>query len=185
MKGGEAREDSVPSGAASFQETVARLQPDHRTFRLVVKGRSPFMKAIYYGAGMFLWCPTFLTSYTTTILTWVYMPEDLLNTEEGYTVLRHEEVHIKDCLRTGVLPFVVSYLFLLPSVLTSRAYWELRAYRVTMQVEHELTGQISLDTVHFIAQRFVSSDYFWMFPFRKTITKKLMKIRQQLLSEDQ
>jgi hypothetical protein len=164
-----------------FRETIARLRAEHRTFRLVVKDRSPLMKAIYYGLLMFLWCPRFMEDYTTTLISWVYMPAHLFDTRQGYQVLRHEEVHIRDCLRTGVFPFVISYLFVLPAVVTLRAYWELRAYRESMRVKLELDGTIPESTVEWIAGRFTSSDYLWMCPFPNFIRRRLRSCRDELL----
>ena len=78
---------------------------------------------------------------------WVFMPEELIGTDEGYRVLRHELVHVRDAWRTGLLPFAFSYLFLLPAGLTLRAFWELRAYTETMRVEFEETGTIADSTL--------------------------------------
>lgn len=166
-----------------FFELAEDLGRRYRTFRLIPKETSWFMKAIYYGLGMFLWCPTFMTDYTTTIVTWIYMPKNLIGSSAGYEVLRHEAVHVSDCIRTGVLPFVLSYILLLPSVLTLRAYWELRGYRETMRVECERTGDISDETMTWIAKRFTGSDYLWMLPFPKIVRRLLERNRSRILAE--
>ena len=167
----------------SFRKIVAALGRTYRTFRLIPKDRSPFMKFLYYAALMFLWCPTFLTDYTTVILARVYMPPDLIDTRAGYRVLPHERVHIRDCFRWGILPFMISYLFLLPTVLTLRALWEMRAYTETMRVDLELDGEITDETLDHIQRQFTSSAYFWMFPFSKFIRRKLEAARTRLERE--
>jgi hypothetical protein len=172
---------SSTKGPAAFRDTVARLKRTHRTFRLVEKHRSPLMKTIYWGLLMFWWCPRFMESYTTTLISWVYMPADLFDTWEGYKILRHEQVHIRDCLHTGIIPFVLSYLFFLPTVFTLRAWWEFRAYRETMKVEKELTGTIAESTVTWITARFTSSEYLWMCPFPAFVRARLHRCRRNLL----
>jgi len=166
-----------------FCEFIEGLERRHKTFRLVPKEQSWLMKAIYYGLGMFWWCPTFMSEYTTTIVTWIYMPKGLIDTSDGYEVLRHEAVHISDCVRSGILPFVLSYVLLLPSIVTMRAYWELRGYRETMRVEWERTGDISDDTIIWIAKRFTGSDYLWMLPFPRLVRHLLERSRSRILDE--
>jgi len=140
------------------------------------------MKALFAVLGMRWWNPRFMEDYTTVLITRVYMPRRLIGTEDGYEVLRHEAVHIRDCLATGVLPFVLSYVFLLPSVLTFRAFWEYRGYRETMKVELERNGTISDETLEWIVRRFTGPDYLWMFPFPKLIRRLLRRTRARLLS---
>lgn len=163
-----------------FDELTAELGRRYRTFRLIPKEASVFMKVLYYGALMFLWCPGFMDEYTTTILSRVYMPRSLIGTRQGYAVLRHEKVHIEDCFRWGVVPFVVSYLLLLPAVLTLRAYWEMRAYRETLRAELELDGAVSEASLERIGRQFSSSAYFWMFPFPGTVRRWLLRTKTSL-----
>ena len=155
-----------------FDHIVEELEREFSTFRLVSKHRSLLMKLIYHGLGMRWWCPEFLTRYTTVIVSVVYMPVELMHTDEGYRVLRHERVHMRDCWRTGVLPFALSYLFMLPAVFTLRAHWEMRGYTETMRVELEETGAISDETLDYIEEQFTGPAYFWMCPFSGTDQKQ-------------
>jgi hypothetical protein len=166
-----------------FEGIKAELEKRYRTFRLIPKEESGFMKALYYGALMFLWCPGFMTDYTTVIIARVYMPRSLIGTEAGYLTLRHERVHIEDCFRWGVLPFVLSYLFVLPTVLSLRAHWEMRAYRETLRAEMEMYGEVSDARLEQIRRQFTSSAYFWMFPFPKTVHGVLTRARAALEKE--
>jgi hypothetical protein len=165
---------------SGFDDMVSALKREFRTFRLVPKDRSPLMKVLYYTLGMFLWCPDFLTSYTTVLLTRVYMPPGLIGTHAGVRVLRHERVHMRDCFRTGVLPFALTYLFLLPAVLTLRSVWEMRAYAETMRVEHEETGAVSEATLSHIERQFTSSAYFWMCPFPCLVRRWVRRVRDRI-----
>ena len=51
-----------------FETIKAELEKRYRTFRLIPKEESAFMKTLYYGALMFLWCPEFMADYTTVII---------------------------------------------------------------------------------------------------------------------
>jgi hypothetical protein len=165
-----------------FDEIVGELRREFRTFRLVPKERSPLMRVLYRALLMPLWCPDFMGSYTTVLVSWVYMPEHLIGSDQGYGVLRHERVHMRDCFRTGVLPFAVSYLFLLPSVLTLRAVWEMRGYAETMRVELEQEGQISDALLAHIARQFTSSNYLWMCPFPGLVDRWVRRTRDRVLA---
>jgi len=170
--------------SARFEQIVADLRREFRTFRLVPKDRSLLMRVIYHGLGMRLWCPDFMTHYTTVIISVVYMPADLLGTDAGYRTLRHERVHMRDCWNTGVLPFALSYLLLLPAVFTLRALWEYRGYTETMRVELEETGGIADETLEYIAEQFVGPAYFWMCPFPGFVRRRLERTRARLLAGD-
>jgi hypothetical protein len=160
------------------------MRREFPTFRLVRKERSPLMWALYYGLLMFLWCPRFMTSYTTVIITRVYMPGGLIGTRAAYGTLRHERVHMRDCVRSGVVPFVVSYLFLLPAVLTLRAVWEMRGYAESMRVERERRGAVSDETVAHVARQLTGSSYLWMFPFPRAARRWAERVRDRVMSEE-
>lgn len=169
--------------SARFEALCRELAAEFRGFRLVPKDESALMRALYRLTGMRLWNPRFLESYTTVLVYRVYMPRDLIGTEEGYRTLRHERVHMRDARRTAVMLFVFSYLFLLPAVLTMRSYWEFRGYVETMRVELEDTGAISDGTIEHIARRFTGSDYLFMCPFPGFIRRRLRRVRARLLAE--
>ena len=166
-----------------FHAFTRELWAEFPGFRLVVKEASPLMRCLYWLLVMPLWNRRFLTHYTTVLRYRVYMPQALIGTDAGYRTLRHERVHMRDARRTGFLPFAVSYLFLLPTVLTLRSYWELRGYVETMRVELEETGSIPDESIEFIAARFTGSDYLFMCPFPGLIRRRLRAARARLLAE--
>jgi len=168
---------------ARFDALCREIAAEFPGFRVIPKEGSPLMRAIYQALGMRLWNRDFLTGYTTVILYRVYMPRALIGTDAGFRALRHERVHMRDARRTAVVPFVVSYLLLLPAVFTARAFWEFRAYVETMRVEIEETGDVSDDTLEHIARRFTGSDYLFMCPFPRFIRGRLRRARERLRDE--
>jgi hypothetical protein len=166
-----------------FQAFARDLAREFPGFRVVTKEDSLLMRTLYWLLAMPLWNRVFLTHYTTVLVYRVYMPRALIGTDAGYRTLRHERVHMRDARRTGILPFAISYLFLLPTVLTLRAYWELRAYVETLRVELEETGAIPDESLERIATRFTGSDYFFMCPFPRFIRGQLAAARARLLEE--
>ena len=163
-----------PTGAESspeFDRMLQQLRREFRTFRLVPKHRSGLMRLIYRALLMRLWCPEFMTRYTTVLLSSVYMPQDLIGTAAGARTLRHERVHMRDCWRTGVLPFALSYVLLLPAGLTLRSVWEMRGYAETMRAEAERSGEVSPELRRHVVQQFVGPAYLWMCPFPRLVTR--------------
>src|SRR3990167_4415841 len=148
-------------------------------FRVVAKSRSRLMQWIYYGLGMSLWNPRFITSFVTTIGKTVYMPVDLISSADGYRILRHERIHILQSLRWPIL-YQLSYVIPLP-FLNGRWWWELEAYTETMRVWHEDTGEVPNWLIDNIADYFVGPAYFFMFPARFLILRMLKSRRNALL----
>ena len=171
-----------PAHAARFDAIVDELRQEFSSFRLRPKERSLLMRAIYHGLGMRWWCPDFMSHYTTVIISVIYMPQQLIGTDEAYRTLRHERVHMRDCWRSGVLPFVLSYLLLLPVGLTLRSVWEMRGYAETMRVEFEEQGHVRDDTLAYIEQQFTGSAYFWMCPFPRLVRRWLQRVRERVES---
>ena len=167
-----------------FHRLSRELRREFGTYRLVPKERSPLMRLLYRLLLMPLWCPDFISGYTTVLITRVYMPEDLIGTTAGWRSLRHERVHMRDCVRSGVVPFAVSYLLLLPTVLTLRSVWEMRGYAETMRVELESTGVVSDETLRHIERQFTGPAYLWMCPFPGLVRRWLERVRRRVIAEN-
>ncbi len=123
--------------------------------------------------------PEFLDRYATTIGFTIYMGIDLVGTESGYEVLRHEAVHVAQYARWRWL-FTLSYLFALPVVFTMRAHWEFEAYAETIKVRQEERHVVSDKYLEWIADQFTGSAYLWMCPFRGYVMKRLRKMRESV-----
>lgn len=97
-----------------------------------------------------------------------------------FVVVYHEVKHLLDMKKYPVW-FVVSYILLLPILLTMRAFWEVRGYTASMLAVFKITGTVRKEMPPYLANHFVGSMYFFMFPFRETITKILEARRQRIL----
>lgn len=164
-----------------FDLLVSELENDYKTFKIIPKDKSILMKIVYYTLFMFFWNKSFMEDYTTTIISRVYMPQNIIGTDKGWMVLRHEKVHIDDAWRWCIVPFVVSYLFMLPAGLTIRAIWEKRAYYESLVAYYELYGQIPDSLLDSIEEQFTSSMYLWMLPFKKHIREWLREAKMAII----
>jgi hypothetical protein len=74
----------------------------------------------------------------------------------------------------GLYLFAICYLFVpLPVVFTWRAQFEMEAYQETLQATAEYHGTPTIKTEAFkerILSQFLSSAYFWMWPFRRSLS---------------
>lgn len=151
---------------------VSDMEKEFPGFKVVDKETSPLMKAVFYVSLMFLWNKVFMTDYTTVMFGKVYTQKELIGTERMYRVLLHERQHLRDAKKYPIL-FELSYLLLLPSVFTLRAWWEYRAFKETIKSLADAQGnKIYSWQVDSIVDKFTSSHYLWMFPFRKYLTNK-------------
>ena len=140
----------------------------------------------------------FMTGYVTTWYPHIYVPK-LPWREKNYApaiaTLAHEWVHLHDRQRLGwlfnflyIMPqcffifgllafwnpwFLLFFLFLLPIPSPGRAWAEFRGYRMSIAVYYWISGQ-KVD-LKWIVDQFVSSNYYFMWPFRGWLMKKFQK----------
>ncbi|HAA53713.1 MAG TPA: hypothetical protein DCE42_03110 [Myxococcales bacterium] len=151
-------------------------------FAICYKDESTLQKWI----GALLWPinKRYMTAYTTVMFGKIYFPSRetvaLWPKAQMYATLRHEFVHLMDAKRFP-LWFEISYLLFFPAVLTMRAYWEYRGYVQNLLVEYERTNAISEETITWIVECFVRSEYGWMYPFRQHLTNILQRTKQRIL----
>lgn len=152
-----------------------------------VKEDSRFMKLLFSVLLMQFWNPKFMSSYTNVLSTpwshYIFMPRELHDTDSGYRVLRHELVHAHDCSGWRWPLYVVSYC-ILPIGPSFRAFWELRAYRESMEAFYEEFGELPDWYLKFIANEFTGPTYLYMFPFPKTIMQILDQYRIKILGNN-
>lgn len=165
---------------SKFYVFASKLKVLYPKFGVAVKENSKLMKFLFLFIGIFN--KSWMSNFTMTIGYTVYMPKALVGSDAGYRVLRHEAMHIADYHKWKIL-FGLSYLLLLPTVLTFRAYWEFRGYRESMVVEAEDFGYISDSTIDVITEQFTSLNYVWMCPFKSYIKGKLEKARAEIMSK--
>lgn len=159
---------------------LAKLAMEFPKFKLVYKESSWLMRFI----GLFLRVitfgkmPNFMTMFITTIGFVVYVPADwsVYTPTQRIIVLRHERVHMQQRVKYGMLLYSFLYLlFPLPGGLAYfRAKFEMEAYAETLLAMCELhvSGAGIVQTRSFkeaTLAHFLGPEYFWMWPFRKTI----------------
>lgn len=166
---------------AALEADLARALP---RFAVRYKDESALQRLI--GRLLRPFCPTYLTGYTTAMFGRVYFPSRAWRATVGpgtvYRILRHEAVHLRDARRFPLV-FHFTYLFCLPAGLTARAYWEWRAYRETLRVEAELTGEIPDALLDHVQARFTGPDYLFMCPFPRFVRRRLERARARILAE--
>jgi hypothetical protein len=157
-------------------EALAGLGP----LRLAVLEKNRFARAVDvlgrpFGLGLtgfdaFTWAGT------------VFLAERLFGTRTGYLILRHEAVHLVDQRRVGLVPFILSYLLLLPAGLTLRALWEWRAYRETLRAYFERGAEPARRRAAGIRRQFTGKTYLFMWPFgglvRRWIERELARLER-------
>jgi len=96
---------------------------------------------------------------------------------ERYVIICHERLHLRQIRKCGFGNFTIGkpifsllYLFLpLPIFFTFRGFWfEKEAYQESTRLLKENKMNYNLDD---FVKQFTGPNYFWMFPFKKTVTK--------------
>jgi hypothetical protein len=65
-----------------------------------------------------------------------------------------------------------------------RARWEFQAFRISVAVQYWTNAIVDDSYLEKLADHFTTSDYFWMWPFRKRVLKKLRAFRDEVVSGD-
>jgi hypothetical protein len=148
----------------------------------------------------------FLTRYITTLYPRIYVPSLPWNPNKPVSriaTLAHEYVHMYDRRRLGWIfnilylsPqifslltigafwnmwWLLALLFLLPLPSPGRTWLEFRGYRMTAAVQWWLTGN-EVNTV-WIEQQFTGSAYYWMFPFKRFMERRIVKAIENIKSD--
>jgi len=162
------------------EELLASIRAEFPTFRIRPKAGNAFSGLI----DIALKCVTlgsmrrYLTHYHTVIGNTLYVCAAWHGMSDVARVilLRHERVHLRQRQRYGFALFAFLYLvpFLPLGLAYGRARLEWEAYRETLRATAELDGIEAVRRGPLreeIVRRFVSADYGWMWPFRKSIGK--------------
>ena len=177
-----------------YHKLVFYIKKQIPDFRLRSKKDSTLMQLL---AVVLFFNKDFSDRYVTTLYPQVYVP-DLpwdRSVESRISILAHEYVHLKDRKRMGWLfnllylsPqifslfalgafwntwWLLALLFLLPLPSPGRAWLELRAYKMSIAVHWCLTGRRT--NLFWIQNQFIKSNYYWMFPFKKTLERHILE----------
>lgn len=168
-------------------------------FRLRSKKDSTLMQLL---AVALFFNKDFSDRYVTTIYPEVYVPDLPWSrpTESRISILAHEYIHLKDRKKMGWLfnilylsPqifsllalgafwntwWLMALLFLLPIPSPGRAWLELRAYKMSIAIHWKLTGRRM--NLFWIQRQFTKSNYYWMFPFKGMIEKRILKAAEDV-----
>jgi len=183
-----------------------RLCEDKWGVRIVEKKTSRFMQVL---AKILFFNKNFLNGYITTIGTTVYWPRaDDLNSGD-FSTLFHEAQHAYDYKKfppwfvlsylspqilsllsllsfmalTGEylwLAFILSIAFIAPLPSIFRTHWEMRGMSCGMAYKQWTVGKIHESTVQFGIDRFCGPDYYYMWPFKGSMKRKIARAEQMI-----
>lgn len=156
----------------NLDQLNASILAEFPTFSVQYKADSTFMKIlnVLLTIVTFGQMKGFMTTFTTTIGTTVYVPStwDTSNTADKCTLLRHERIHMRQAKRMGRWKFSLTYIFWpLPLGLAKgRASLEMEAYTETMRAWNDYGANIlqagyRADMIGY----FTTGAYGWMWPF--------------------
>lgn len=193
----------------SFKEIVKSSQKYFPDLKIEYKDKSLLMKII---AKILFFNKKFMTNYVTTIGSTIYYPNEFFVNSRSLSsiiILLHELVHISDSNKISKPVF--SFLYLFPQILTLlfipflfinfkisllcllfvlpipaifRAYFEMRAYFVSLYCLKHIGDKLKFN-VHFEKEasffmaQFKGPYYYFMWPFNidKQFNKAIVKIK--------
>jgi len=153
---------------------------------------------------------SFMTTYSTTIGKTVYFPSKKWLSEDpdrAARVLAHEIVHLADAKRFGFGGFLFSALYLAPQIFALlallsiwfsgwwllsllfllpwpayyRMFFEMRGYAMSDAVAYKRYGDVLSND--FLSKQFMTSSYYFMWPFRKSIDSYLTMMHKHTKDE--
>lgn len=178
--------------------------------KIVEKSDSLLMKAV---ALLLFFNKRFMTDYITTIGTTIYWPGASSLSGRNFKTLFHEAQHAYDYKAfppwfilsylspqslsvlsffallafTGDLMWLWSLCWLImlapiPSVM--RSYWEMRGYSCGLASDIWLKGEISEQSKDRIKKNFTSADYYYMWPFTRSMERRIEKAERKIRADD-
>ena len=163
-----------------YENVIKEVQAEFPAFSVVSKQKSNFMKAINVALKIITFgkMKTFMTTFTTTIGPTMYVPETWLTRfpSDRIITVRHERVHLRQSKKYGNILFSLMYMFLpLPIFFAYfRMKFEQEAYEETLRAYYACYGMPALLSFHLrsnILEHFTSAEYFWMWPWKKSLNR--------------
>lgn len=154
------------------------VKAEFSDFRVLNKSDSWLMKTIDIALKVITFgqMKKFMTGFITTMGSTVYVPDGWSSkpVESRMGVLRHERVHMRQARRHGRFLFSAMYLLLpLPAVFAScRRKFEQEAYEESLRALQEYYGDAVLKNPGIrtaMIEHFTSAEYFWTWPWKKSI----------------
>ena len=160
-----------------YDSLLLVIKKEFPDFKILKKSDSKLMKVI----DMFLKVVTlgkmrsFMTNYTTTLGNTIYTSSEWDNRSvtTQISTLRHERVHMRQAKKHGKFLYSLMYI-LLPfpvGFALCRARFEMEAYEETLRTMYRFYGPAVLTkaTKETILGYFMGPDYFWMWPWKKSL----------------
>lgn len=161
-----------------LDQLTAEIRKEFPDFNIVRKRDSTLMKVIsvFLAIITFGLMRVFMTGFYTTLGDTIYVPDgwDTASEQSKCATLRHERVHMRQARKYTRFLFSFSYVFVfLPGGLSFfRMKFEKEAYEETIRAWYEYGGAVVIQNYAFredMIKHFVTSQYVWMWPFRKNI----------------
>lgn len=171
---------SVRYAARMLDQLIEETKREFPDFKIVRKSDSTLMKAInvFLLIVTFGMQRTFMTAFTTTLGTTVYITDawDTWGEITRVMLLRHERVHMRQARRYTRPLFSLLYLFVFFPIGLAyfRMKFEKEAYEETIAAAIEYRGKAAVVDDDFrekIIGHFTSAEYVWMWPFRKGLER--------------
>lgn len=136
-----------------------------KDYWIVNKSESRFMRFL---SRLLFFNKAFMTGYVTTIGRTIYCPDGQISDATRL----HELQHVADYRKYGPW-FVLSYLLLLPLGITMRAFWERRAYAITIREVMKSNEDYarSPEFKEHLVRCFTGPDYLYMDLRRKSVER--------------
>ena len=161
--------DHIQAAKKEFPDFAIKEKSKSTLMRVI----NVFLRVITFGQ-----MKTFMSSFTTTLGETIYTPEKWSSIPEAsrVRVLLHELVHMRQKKRYTFVLFAYLYLFFpFPVGLAYfRMKFEREAYEVSMRDVAESHGIKALKEPRYreaMISHFTSAQYFWMWPFRRSIER--------------
>lgn len=188
----------------------AAIKADIPKYKLIYKRDSSFMKLLDKFVKIFN--GEFMTRYTTTIYPNIYAPEKRARSVTFWKTKAHEWVHlvkakkytsfINSCFYMfpqslaplalvsvgaiwGSMWFLLNFGWLLclaPIPAYFRMKEEMEAYAMSMACNYWRYGSIQQSQMEWLEDHFTSGDYYFMWPFKKNVEKRLETLAAEVIS---
>jgi hypothetical protein len=170
-----------------YDKVLSEVVEEFPSFKVHHKDGSLLMRCL---AKLLFFNGGFMGEFITTIGNSMWIPrgwEEQDDTAKA-VVLRHERVHLRQQLRLGMTRYVLMYLFCPLPVLLSwgRMRLEREAFEETMRARAEYWGLEHLeeqDVRERFIRHFTTSEYGWMWPFRKSVDAWYSRVLDDIRSE--
>jgi hypothetical protein len=173
-----------------YSMLLAEVEQEFPDFKLARKQDSKLMRFIG-GVMKVTGADAFMTKFTTTMGTTIYTPIgwDDKTIEYKMAIVRHERVHMRQARKEGRFLFSLKYAVLpVPSVFAYfRMKYEQEAYEESLRANLEFYGKSYLlnpNNRARIVEYFTSAQYFWTWPWKKSIENWYDNTVAKLLKTD-